>query len=112
MRLNYKKYLVIFAFSLITVPVCSAHTDSASWEPTQPITIGTAQVKPGNYRLRADEDLGDLQIMQGGKMIAAIPCYWIDIPKKPAETKIEVNNNRVTEVQFKGRPVAILFFPS
>jgi hypothetical protein len=69
------------------------------------VTIGTAQVKPGNYRLKADEDLGDLQVIRGRKITATIPCYWTDLPKKPANTEIKVNDNRVTEVQFKGRPV-------
>ena len=103
MRLNSMKYLTIFAISLITLPVCSAHTNSASWKITQPVSVGNTQVQPGDYRF---------EIMQGRKPIASILCYWTDLPMKAADTEIKVNNNRVTEVQFKGRPEAILFFPS
>lgn len=110
MRLNSKKYLTIFAFSLITAPICAAHTDSASWEPTQPMTIGIAQVKPGNYRLKAYEDEDELQVIQGGKVIATTLCFWKTLPEKAAKTEIKVNDNNVTEVQFKGRSEAIIFF--
>jgi hypothetical protein len=110
LRLNGKKYLVMFAFSLITVPVCAAQTDSASWEPTQPMTIGGAPVNPGHYRLKADEDLNELRVMESGKVIATVLCYWKDLPKKAASTEIKVNNNQVTEVQFKGSSEAVIFF--
>ncbi len=53
MSLSSKEYLAAFAFSLITLSVWAAHTDSISWEVTQPTTIGSAQVKPGDYQLRA-----------------------------------------------------------
>jgi len=110
MHLSIKKYFPIFALSLITSPICAAHTNSALWEPAQPMTIGDIQVDPGKYQLKIDEDLTDLQVIQGGKVIATVLCYWADLPQKAADTEVKVNNNRVTEVQFKGRSAAIRFF--
>ena len=109
MRLNSKKYLAAFAFSLITLPVWAAHADSVSWAPTQPVTIGSTQVKPGNYQLRAEEGQSQLQVMQGGKVVATVPCHWTQLPNKAANTEIKVDNNQVTEVDFAGRTESIQF---
>jgi hypothetical protein len=111
LNLKSKTYLAIFVFSLITVPICSAHTDSAPWEPTQPTSIGTAQVKPGNYQLKAYEGEDELQVAQDGNVFSTTLCYWVPLPNKAAVTEVKVTNNKVVEVQFKGRSEAILFFP-
>jgi hypothetical protein len=111
MRLSSTKYLVMLGFVLATLPICAARTDTAPWAPTQPTIIGTAQVNPGNYRLRAEEELNELEVIQGSKVIATVPCYWKVLPKKAANTEINVNNSRVTEVQFRKRSESILFFP-
>jgi len=110
MHLNTKKYIAIFAFVVITVPICEAHTDSASWETTQPMTIGTVQVKPGSYQLKAYEDEDQLQVIQDGKVITSTVCYWEALPSRAASTEIKVDSNRVIKVQFKGRSEAIIFF--
>ena len=110
MRANSNKYLAILAFSLFLAPVCAAHTDSASWEPTQPTIVGDAQVKPGNYLLKADEDDHEIRILQNGKTIITVMCSWEDLPKKGADTEIKVNHEEVIEVQFKGRPEAVVFY--
>ena len=109
MRLNSKKYVAAFVFSLVTLPVWAAHTDSVSWDPMQPSTIGSTQVKPGHYQLRAEEGQSQLQVVQGGKVIATVPCHWTQLPSKPSDTEIKVTNNQVTEVDFGGRTQAIQF---
>jgi hypothetical protein len=109
MHIYRKQYLAIFALSLIAAPICAAHTDKALWAPTQPMKFGEAQVKPGNYRLKAYEDDNEVQVMQGDKVVATVFCFWIDLPMKAASTEIKANDQEVTEVQFKGRPLALIF---
>ena len=106
---NRKKYLAVFAFSLITLPVWAAHMDSITWEPNQPISIGTTQVKPGTYQLRAEEGQSELQVLQNGKVIATVPCTWMHLPNKAEYSEVQTNNNQVTQVQFGGRTEAAQF---
>jgi hypothetical protein len=68
--------LAAFAFSLITLPVWAAHTDSLSWVAIEPTAIGSAHVMPGNYQLRAEEGKSELQVIHDGKVIATVPCHW------------------------------------
>jgi hypothetical protein len=104
---NGKKYLAVFAFSLITLPVWAAHTDSMTWEPSQSMTIGSTQVTPGHYELRAEEGQSNLEVIQNGKVVATIPCTWMQLPKKAEYSEVQTNNNQVTQVQFGGRTDAI-----
>jgi hypothetical protein len=106
---NGKKYLIVFAFSLVTLPVWAAHTDSMSWETNQAMTIGTAQVMPGRYELRAEEGQSNLEVIENGKVIATVPCTWTKLPNKAEYSEVQADNNQVTRVQFGGRTEAIQF---
>ena len=109
MRLNKKPYLAAFAFSLITVPVWGAHTDSIPWVAIEPTTIGSAHVMPGHYQLTAEEGQSELQVISGGKVIATVPCHWTHLTNKAADSEVQTNNNEVTQVRFAGRTEAIQF---
>jgi hypothetical protein len=109
LRFGGGKYLVALAFSLISLPAWAAHSDSMSWELHETTTIGSAQVKPGNYLFRAEEGQSELQIIQDGKVIAKVPCSWTHLTKKAPESEIQILNNQMIEVQFAGRREAIQF---
>jgi hypothetical protein len=109
LRLGGGKCLVALTFSLISLPVWAAHSDSMSWELHETTTIGSAQVKPGNYLFRAEEGQSELQIIQDGKVIAKVPCSWTHLTKKASESEIQILNNQMIEVQFAGRREAIQF---
>ena len=111
LRFGGRKYLVALAFSLISLPVWAAHSDSMSWELHETTTIGNAQVKPGNYLFRAEEGQSEFQIIQDGKVIAKVPCSWTCLTKKAPESEIQILNNQMIEVQFAGRKEAIQFNP-
>jgi len=109
MRLNKKVSVAAFAFSLFTLPVLAAHTDSIPFETTQPTTIGTTQLNPGNYELRAQEGQFELQVIRDGKVVATIPCQWTELTNKAADSEVILSNNQVTGVQFAGRTESIQF---
>ena len=104
-----RRYLSVFAFFLLTSPVWGAHIDSMSWQPTEPTTIGSAQVMPGNYQLRAEEGESELEVIQDGKVMTKVPCRWTQLPNKAADSEVQTDNNQVTQVQFGGRSEAIQF---
>lgn len=105
------KYLVALAFSLISLPIWAAHSDSMSWELHETTTIGSAQVVAGNYLFRAEEGQSELQIVQDGKIIAKVPCNWTHLTKKAPESLIRILDNQLIQVQFAGRRDAIQFDP-
>jgi len=109
LRFSRGKYLAALAFSLISLPVWAAHSDSLSYELHESTTIGTAQVKPGNYLFRAEEGQSELQILQDGRVIAKVPCSWTHLTKKAPESEIQILNNQMIQIQFAGRREAIQF---
>ena len=110
-RFSGRKCLAALAFSLISFPVWAGHSDSMSWELHETTTIGSAQVRPGNYLFRAEEGQSELQIMQDGKVIARVPCSWTHLTRKAPESEIQILDNQMIQVQFAGRREAIQFNP-
>jgi hypothetical protein len=109
LHLNGGKYLAALAFSLITLPVWAAHSDSFSREIHEPTTIGNAQIEPGNYLFRAEEGQSQLQIVQDGKVVARVQCHWTHLTNKAASSEVKILENQIIQLEFAGRREAILF---
>jgi hypothetical protein len=108
MRLN-RKSLCSFAFLLTALPVWAAHVYAITWIVSEPTTIGTTEVKPGEYELRVGEGQTQLQVVSHGKMIAEVPCHWIQLPSKAAASEVAIDSNKVTGVEFGGKTAALDF---
>jgi hypothetical protein len=67
------------------------------------MTIGTTQVKPGQYELRAEEGKSEVQVLQHNKVIATVPVHWTTLPAKSRDSQITTDGGKVTQVQFAGR---------
>ncbi len=106
MKLN-RKVIIASAFSLAALPLWAAHSLSTDWNPEQPITIGTTQIQPGQYQLKAEEGKSELQILQRNKVVATVPVHWTTLPAKAANSEILTDGNKVTEVEFGGRNQAV-----
>jgi len=108
MRLNRRPLVGLFVL-LVALPVWAAHKYTVPWTVSQPTTIGNTEVKPGDYVLSVEEDQSELQVISHGKMVARVPCYWTQLPSKAAASQVEVDNNKVTSVQFGGKTAALNF---
>jgi hypothetical protein len=104
---NKKKSFVALAFSLAAFPLWAAHTYSTDWSPTQPISIGTMQVQPGQYELKVEEGKSELRVLQKNKVIATIPVHWTTLPTKPQSSEILTDGTKVTTVEFGGHAEAV-----
>jgi hypothetical protein len=104
-------YFAALALSFFSLPAWAAHSDSLSWVLHETTTIGSAQVKPGNYLFRAEEGQSELQIIQGGKVVAKVPCIWTHLTTKASESEIQILDNQMIQLQFAGRREAIQFNP-
>jgi hypothetical protein len=101
MRFRAKNYLAGLAFLTLTMPVW-ARTYKQSLVLDKNTTIGSSQLKPGSYDLTADDSKKELNILQNGKMIATVQGQWVKIPKKAQSASVDIDQEKITGVQFSG----------
>ena len=108
MHIRPKHCFTAIALLGLAFPVW-ARTETAELSVTQTTTIGTAQIKPGDYRVEAAPNAKQLKVVdrQNGKTVAEVPVQWIQLNKKPSQTEVVMNNNQVTEVDFGGTTQAV-----
>jgi len=109
MRTHAKHYLMALSLvAFLALPVW-AHTDSAQLTVMNPTTIAGKQLKPGNYRLEVQPDQTHLKVVntETYKTVAEVPCHWINLKNAPINTEVELNKNKVTEIDFSGRTQAV-----
>ena len=108
MRLN-KGYLSAIAGLLVAMPIWAAHTNSVTWNVTQPSTIGGTAIKPGEYVIRAEDGGTQLEVVSRGKVVAQVPCQWTQLSQKAQASEVDVDSGQVTQVKFGGKTAAISF---
>jgi hypothetical protein len=108
MDLRTKTWLTAVAVLALSLPIW-ARTDSAQLVIDHPVTIGTQQLAPGTYDLKANDAQNELNIVRtdNGKTIASIPCEWVQLAQKPRQTEILFNADRVIEIDFSGQTKAV-----
>ncbi len=110
MSLKPKFFGAVVAAVILTAPVwaasASSHKDSAAFDAAQATTIGNTHLQPGHYTFEAREDQSRLNVLQNGKVVATVPCHWVQLQKKANNSEILSNNNQVNEVKFGGRTEA------
>lgn len=108
MHIRARQGLIAVATLVLAFPVW-ARGNKAQLTVTQSTTIGSTQLKPGNYNLEVKENDTQLKITDAnnGKVIAQVPVQWITLKDKPSTTSVVVNENQVTEVDFGGKTQAI-----
>ena len=106
-----KRMLASAAVLALALPMwarsVSTKTYEVEWTNNQTTKIGAVEVQPGNYSLKAHGQSGSLDVMQDGKMVAQVPCTWITLSKKAVNTEVEVDHNKIVQVEFAGKTEAI-----
>lgn len=64
-------------------------------------TLGGKNLKPGTYRIEADDSKVTLQV--DGKVVAEAPVQWKDETSKPAYSKVVTENKQIKEIHFSGK---------
>jgi hypothetical protein len=109
MRCSVKKFLGGLAILSLALPVWARPEKlyTAEWDLNQATTIGNTQIEPGTYTVEAYANQNTLEILRDRKVIAQVPCHWIQLPQKASQTEVETNNNQIVQVQFSGKTEAI-----
>jgi hypothetical protein len=110
MDLRTKTSLTVVAALALSLPIW-ARTDSAQLVIDHPVTIGTQQLEPGSYNVKANDGENQISIVRAdsGKTVASVPCEWVQLAQKPRQTEVLFNADRVVEIDFSGKTKAVAF---
>ena len=75
----------------------------------QPTKIQNVNLKPGDYRLVADESNGKVKIESHHQVVASVNGKWVTLPKEASESEVLTNNNTIQEVTFAGKNRVLKF---
>ncbi|HTS11235.1 MAG TPA: hypothetical protein VMH00_03885 [Candidatus Limnocylindrales bacterium] len=104
MQIHARHYWIALAVLFVLAVPAWAHSDTAQLTVTQPATIGTTQLKPGDYKLEVKNDGTRIKVIDSStdRTVAEVPCHWVQLKEKPNQTEVLLNANRVTEIDFGG----------
>lgn len=71
--------------------------------------VGATDLKPGNYRVSANESTGQVKWMRNDRLVAKVKGKWVKLGKKSQYTEMLSDNHIVQEVRFAGKKRAIKF---
>ena len=101
------RFIPALATVFLALPALAGGTDSATFTATQPITVGTNQLKPGAYTFQVTEGQNEVEVLQKGKVVAKAPCHWVKLSAKPVASEVDTESGKVTEVSFRGNEQAV-----
>jgi hypothetical protein len=110
MFLKPKFFGAVVTTLILTAPAwagsASSHKDSTTFDVTRAITIGNTNLQAGHYTFEANEDQSQVNVLTDGKVIATVPCHWVQLQKKAPDSEVLSDGNQVNEIIFGGRTVA------
>jgi hypothetical protein len=65
------------------------------------VTLAGKQLKPGTYRVTADD--AKVTIEMNGKVVAEAPVTWKDENSKPRSSNVVTTDDQVKEIHFGGK---------
>jgi len=105
------RYFFFLALLTVVLPAWgrknSVRTDSMVFDTEQTVTEGAVQLPPGDYTFEAKEAGNQLEIRNDEKVIANVPCHWIQLPQKAQYSEVQSDRNKVIQVEFEGRTEAV-----
>jgi hypothetical protein len=108
MRFRFLEVFAVLAVLALSAPVW-ARTKSVDVHLTEASTIGSTQLQPGEYQLKAEEGASQVSIVHRGKVVAEVPCHWVQLQSKPSQSQVLFTSNQITEVDFGGDTQAAQF---
>jgi hypothetical protein len=108
MRLQVKQIVIGLAICAMAAPVW-AKTKTVDLQITEPSKVGSTQLAPGDYQFRAKEQGNQVDVLRNGKIIAEVPCHWVQLDKKSDQSSVLLDGNTVTELDFDGSNQAARF---
>jgi hypothetical protein len=67
------------------------------------------ELKPGNYRLVANEATGQVKVLRNYNLVGKVDGKWIKLNKKSEYSEIVMTHHDIQEVRFSGKKMAVKF---
>ena len=108
MEIRMKTCFAVVAALVLSLPIW-ARTDSAHLVVEHTVTIGAQQLEPGTYNIRANDGGKEISIARAdnGRVVASVPCEWVQLPQKARQTAVRFDADRVVEIDFSGKTEAV-----
>lgn len=108
MRLRVS-FLLVLACMLGMSTAVWARTISANLEVSQSTKLMNVELKPGQYRLVANESTGEVQVVCQHKVVAKVKGQWVKLSQKAEYTAVLTTDHSIKEINFAGKDKAIKF---
>jgi hypothetical protein len=106
-RRGWNLIVPILVALLVALPLAARDTakngkaTTAQVEILSTVTLAGKQLKPGTYRVVADDS--KVTVTMNGKVVAEAPVEWKDESAKPNNSNIVTNDDQVKEIHFGGK---------
>jgi hypothetical protein len=100
---------VVFSLSMFAAGIASAASAGYSITLYDPISVGTTQLKAGEYKVEMQGDKAVFKM--GGKTIAELPATMGTSDKKYMYTSLSSKDSKLSEIDLAGTKSKILFAP-
>jgi hypothetical protein len=108
MKIRYYDLLLATAVLTIAAPAW-ARKDNATLTFDKTAHVGSTMLAPGSYQVHAEENGQQVEFVKDGKVVAQIPCHWIQLNSKSPSDEALVDNDAIQEIHFEGRTAAAQF---
>jgi hypothetical protein len=103
------KHLVTGVAAIFLAFPVWAHTETTTVGISNPTAIAGTQLAPGEYEVKVQDAANQVSVIRDGKVVAEVPCHWIQLPKKADSSEIILTKNQITQIDFRGKTEAIQF---
>ncbi len=106
MKIRVAPFVAFLSVLFLSCPVW-AHSESTPLDLSQPATIGSTTLKPGQYRLIANLSTDQVRVERKGKVIGTFTGTPVTLQTKSEQTAIVFNGRQISEIQFTGKTEAL-----
>jgi hypothetical protein len=104
-------------FSFLPVAACLLGMAMPVWASTLSTKVQfnhatklvNVNLKPGQYRLLANESTGQVKVERNYKVVARVEGKWVKLGRKSQYSEVLSTNHRVQEIRFAGKKKAVKF---
>lgn len=114
-RMVVKQWLFLFLAIATAVPAFAKIAKDfklplkATLDVAVPASIAGKELKPGSYKVVADES--KVTLSQSGKVVAEAPVSWAEADSKEPETDFVLERGAIKEIRFAGKARYVVIQP-
>jgi hypothetical protein len=108
MRLRVYVCVALACLFAMTAPAL-AKTLSAPVDLNQTTKLLNLELKPGHYVLVANMESGQVDVIQGHKVVGHVKGQLVNLKSKSNYSEVVIDSNTIEEIDFAGKAEAVRF---